>query len=114
MSSDTPPFRRLSQKLIAALKKGKEATPLLNPQENYNEAIIGVYSAPEGGVAVYDIDYLIDATYRSYKEEMQDSLKLNDKELREMTERHITSYALQVAKGMYGLEDLLLFGKLVT
>ena len=72
MSSNNPPFTRLLQKLIAALKKGKEATPLLNPQEDYNEAIIGVYSVPEGGVAVYDLDYLVNATYRSYKEETQD------------------------------------------
>ena len=111
MSSDTPPFRRLSQKLIAALKKGKEATPLLNPQENYNEAIIGVYSAPEGGVAVYDIDYLIDARFRSYKEEIQDSLKLNDEELREDAEKHITSYALRVAKGMYGVRGPIIVRK---
>ena len=111
MSSDTPPFRRLSQKLIAALKKGKEATPLLNPQENYNEAIIGVYSAPKGGVAVYDIDYLIDATFRSYKEEIQDSLKLNEEELREDAEKHITSYALRVAKGMYGVRGPIIVRK---
>ena len=106
-----PPFTRLSQKLIAALKKGKEATPLLNPQENYNVAIIGVYSAPEGGVAVYDIDYLIDARFRSYKEEIQDSLKLNEEELREDAEKHITSYALRVAKGMYGVRGPIIVRK---
>ena len=94
MSSDNPPFRRLSQKLIAALKKGKEATPLLNPQENYNEAIIGVYLTPKGGVVVYNYGYLVDATYQSYKEERQEFLKLNDKELREDAEEHVNSYEL--------------------
>ena len=48
MSSDNPPFTRLSPKLIAALKEGKEGAMLLDPQEDYNEAIIGVYSTPRG------------------------------------------------------------------
>ena len=58
MSSDNPPFKRLSPKLIAALKDGRAM--LVEPQEHYNGAIIGVYSTPMGGVAVYDYQYLVD------------------------------------------------------
>ena len=101
MNSDNPPFMRLSPKLIAALKKGKEGVMLLDPQEDYNEAIIGVYSTPRGGVAVYDYQYLVDAEYQSYKDEGKDSSKSNDKEIREEAEEYINFNTLPSVQGLH-------------
>ena len=74
---------------------------LLDPQEDYNEAIIGVYSTPRGGVAVYDYQYLVDAEYQSYKDESKNSSKSNDKEIREEAEEYINFNTLRAVQGLY-------------
>ena len=43
----------------------------------------------QGGVAIYDYNYLVDVMYRSYKEDGDDFLKLDDKELRMKADQDI-------------------------
>ena len=109
MSSNKPPSKRLSRNLIAALKEGKEGAMLVEPQEHYNGAIIGVYPTPMGGVAVYDYQYLVDTMCQSYKDKSKDlSTKQSGKQLRNT----LTSMCYDRCKVCMHVEDRSSFGEL--